>query len=279
MTALIVYKKSTYEFYVLENSEMPLSPKDEASLKESHDANQVSIEAVKCALKQLNIDYEITYRAENSNSLDPDIIIAVGGDGTFIEATRAIKNNPVIIGVNSDPRRSHGHYCKATRGNVLEALTAIVNGTVGVTKLYRLKFSIDGKEYDFPAMNDLLIHHSSPAGMTSYSIKNDENLIEDHFCSGIWISSPSGTSGAIASFNGPTLEYHVKSLAFQTYGLNTIKRDSYLLDKGISNKLTIISKMRDGKIYVDGRHVVIDFPYNSKLEVLADKEIATVTRF
>jgi NAD+ kinase len=279
MTALIVYKKSTYEFYVLENTDISLSIKDIATLKESHDANQVSIEAVKCALEQLNIDYKVTYRAESSENYDPDIIIAVGGDGTFIEATRAIKDNPIILGVNSDPRRSHGHYCKANRGNVLEALASIVNGTVGVTTMYRLKFSIDGVEYDFPAMNDLLVHHSSPAGLTNYEIRNDEDVTEEHFCSGIWISSPSGTSGAISSFNGPTLDYHVKSLAFQSYGLNKVKKDYYLLDRGISKKLTLISKMRDGKIYVDGKHVIIDFPYNSKLEVSSGREIVTATKF
>ena len=272
MKVLIVYKKSTYELYVLENNDVNLTEEGKAQLKEAHDANQVSIDAVKCALNQLELEYDVVYRAESAKGSEYDLVISVGGDGTFLEASRVVEGKTLILGVNSDPSRSFGNYCKANRGNILEVMHSILNKKVKIKNLSRLSFSIDGKQYDFPAMNDLLIHHSSPAGLTSYEITGLEYIggrheTERHFCSGLWVSSPSGTTGAISSFDGPELDLCETSLAFQGYGFNKAKSKNYRLKRGISNKLTIVSKMRDGKIFVDGRHVVIDFPYNSVLKV------------
>jgi hypothetical protein len=31
--------------------------------------------------------------------------------------------------------------------------------------------------------------------------------------------------------------------------------------------IQFVSKMREGKVYVDGRHAILDFPFNSVLEI------------
>ena len=278
MKALLVYKKSTYEIYVLEQGGVDLNEADKAMLKESHDANSVSIKAVEDALEQLGVEYEKTWRAESFDfkSFSPDLVIAVGGDGTFLESQRVVHCDTVILGVNSDPNKSHGHYCSSDRGNVLEAIRAVLNHTVNVEKMWRLILNIDGEEWKFPAMNDILIHHACPAGLTRYMFES-KYATEEHFCSGIWVCSPSGQTGAIASFDGP--RFDGQSLGWKAFGLNKMKRDDYKMESGVDSSLTFISKMREGMIYVDGQHVQIPFPYNSMLHVEVGDPVLVVTGF
>lgn len=41
-----------------------------------------------------------------------DVVVPVGGDGTFLLAASKVKNNQKpVIGFNSDPTRSEGHLC------------------------------------------------------------------------------------------------------------------------------------------------------------------------
>jgi NAD+ kinase len=278
MKILVVYKKSTYELYVIENNDVNLTEEGKSQLKEAHDANQVSIDAVKCALNQLELEYDVAYRAESVKGSEYDLVIAVGGDGTFLEASRVVYGKTLILGVNSDPSRSFGNYCKANRGNILEVMHSILNKKAQIKTLSRLSFSIDGNQHAFPAMNDLLIHHASPAGLTSYEITGNDKT-ERHYCSGLWVSSPSGTTGAISSFGGLELNLCDDSLSFLGYGFNKVKSNYYGLKRGISSKLTIVSKMRDGKIFVDGRHVVIDFPYNSVLKVKSNSLMSFINDY
>jgi len=285
MRALLVYKKSTYDFYMAEDSDVHLSTRDKQELKESHDANAVSIKAVEDALNQLGIEYEKTYRAQTWKGREgfgiPDLVIAVGGDGTFIEASRIVHEEQVILGINSDPRKSHGHYCRADRGNALEAIRAVRDGKADVELRWRIVFSIDDKEHEFSVMNDLLVHHSSPAGLTRYILSSTDEKVkaQEHYCSGLWIATPSGQSGALDSHDGPSTYDDARSILFKSSGFIKNKlHDDHILS-GVVDKLYIISKMRRGKIYVDGERVELDFPYNATLSVYADDGIMIVQGF
>jgi NAD+ kinase len=280
MDTLLVYKKSTYDIYVNEKKGVNLSQGDREMLKVSHDSNAVSIKAVEDALIQLGVCYKKTWRAESFDCRDflPDLVIAVGGDGTFLEAQRIVHENTIILGVNSDPGKSYGHYCSANRGNALEAIRSVLNKTATVEKRWRLVLALDGEEHEFPAMNDILIHHSCPAGLTRYLVDNNKAL-EEHFCSGVWVFTPSGQTGAISSFDGPTLFDDSSVLGWKAFGLNKSKKKGYNLETGISERLLFTSKMREGMIYVDGQHVQIPFPYNSQLFVSMDDAAHVVTGF
>jgi NAD+ kinase len=285
MKALLVYKKSTYDFYVADKSDVDLSEKDRAELKESHDANAVSIKAVEDALNQLGIEYDKTYRAQTWDGRkrktfgEPDLVIAVGGDGTFIEASRIVHEEQIILGINSDPRKSHGHYCCADRGTALEAIRAVVNGTAKIELRWRIVFDISGRAESFPVMNDLLVHHPSPAGLTRYILRSPVHQRQEHFCSGLWVSTPSGQSGALDSFDGPSTYDDACSILFKSCGFVKSRIDEETTISGIVEKLYVTSKMRDGKIYVDGEHVVLDFPYNTTLSIFPDDEIRIVQEF
>ena len=272
MKVLIVYKKSTYSFY--RGSDIKLSPDDLKKLKASDSANTRSIRSVERALEAKRIHYKSVYRADYTEAKDFDFVFSVGGDGTFIEATRCLDDQP-ILGVNSDVNSSFGNYCRANEKNIYDAIGSVLEGKAKIEKRYRIVIKVNGIEHSFPAMNDLLIHHASPAGLTRYVLDNGE----EHFCSGMWISTASGSTGAIDSFGGLAQFSDSPTLQIKAFGMNRnkVKDCEYAEGWVYESFLGITSKMREGKIFVDGQHVEIDFPFNSRLEVSSGKPICFVS--
>jgi NAD+ kinase len=296
MRVLLVYKRSTYDFYVLNGDVDNLDYHTKKKLQDAHLANQEAIlEVEKIIAEHCHFDYKKVYRANVEDAEAFDVVVAVGGDGTFLEASRCITDQ-YIIGVNSDPNRSYGNYCMG-----IDEFRQIMDmydwaNNAEIIERNRMIISINGKEHDFPALNDVLICHACPAGLTRYEIsyKSDPEDMEDgftkmeHFNSGIWVSTASGSTGAISSFGGleidpnnkDRLHRNVKTfygLQFKAFGMNKNKNTgANEQDMDFCNAFNFTSKMREGKIYVDGQHVEIDFPYNSNLRLSSGKPLVHI---
>ena len=104
-TALVVYKKSAYQTHFREYRD-PIYRKltrqgDKllAHIKGSHDVHYRSIRRVEEALKKRCIRFNLKSRGQKFIGDRYDIVISVGGDGTFLDAARRTLRTP-ILGVN-----------------------------------------------------------------------------------------------------------------------------------------------------------------------------------
>jgi len=281
---LLVYKRSTYSFYVSDPNHkdaVNLTDEDVIKLRQAHFTNEDSILLVERAIAEANIEYKKVYRADIEDLHDCDLVVAVGGDGTFLEAAKYVTTQQVL-GINSDLTNSYGNYCKFTIGTFKEFLSRYNYATVFGKKYHRMKIWLDGELQPFPAMNDIKICHACPVGFTRYIMTTQENhnttkqFSEEHGSSGMWVSTCAGSTGAIASHGHSTTYPDEKYLLYQTVGLNKLRKTDFKFESGSVDGMTTIrftSKMREGKIYVDGRHAVLDFPFNSKLEVVCGDPI------
>lgn len=65
------------------------------------------------------------YSCHNHHIERADLLIPIGGDGTFLSAaSRITDNKKPVIGFNSDPNRSEGHLCLPNKYtiNIREAI-------------------------------------------------------------------------------------------------------------------------------------------------------------
>src|SRR5262249_55011531 len=91
-----------------------------------------------------------------------DLILSVGGDGTFLEVARYALDTPVL-GVNSDPERSTAFFCAAKRSTIQSHLEALLAGHVHEVRLARLQVSVNDRLLPYYALNDLLPPPPHPA--------------------------------------------------------------------------------------------------------------------
>lgn len=207
-----------------------------------------------------------------------DLVLSVGGDGTFLTAACACLDTP-ILGIRSSVA-SVAHFCLADRSTFVTHLKGILAGTLQPAALLRLEARLkkvvvaDGKVtfvdhvVDFPVLNDVLVHNANPAETTRYIIETGGKT-EWQDSSGVYIGTPAGCTGALRSAGGKRLDVTARQFEFvvrEPYirpgkGLYALMRG--LLDE--KSEISIVSRMNNGKVFVDGPHRTQEFNFGDRL--------------
>lgn len=276
---LIVYKKSSYEAHLLQRDPVYLrllrrrSVATRASL-DIHREHQLTLRTIKHDLQDLEIPFDVKQRYRLEPIRDYDLVITVGGDGTFLETSHFIEKS-VLIGVNSAPSASVGFYCAATRRNFRRKIRSLLTGTARIRKLARLELILgveppQGEKRLFPlVLNDILFTSRNPAGTTRYLLKIG-NRREEQKSSGIWISPAAGSTAAIRSAGGRILQLDSNRFQYVVREPYQPRGRKYRLHKGVLSKretVRILSMMDGGAAYLDGPHHLIPIKRGSLLTV------------
>ncbi|HKQ79744.1 MAG TPA: NAD(+)/NADH kinase [Blastocatellia bacterium] len=245
---------------------------DETAKRLLHaDAEQKrTVDTVRRALKFRKIAFEESSLAKLNAALKrqlaaADLVISIGGDGTLLGASHYVRNG-MMLGVNSAPGDSVGHFCVANRRNFVERLDAILNLKWRPVELARLQITLDGKPLPELALNDVLIAHYCPAATTRYLIEIGDHF-EEHRSSGVWISTAAGSTAGIGSAGGRRMPLRSRHIQFLVRELYYEPGLEYELTRGLvppDSGITIASKMPDGRLYIDGARSQYLFPFGAR---------------
>jgi NAD+ kinase len=271
---LIVFKKSTFQLQALEHKEprfLKLLEEGHSSIarvKTAHDEHFETLIALEKALKERNIDYVQIARADLKESIDDvDLVISVGGDGTFLDASHSVHSVP-LLGVNSARSSSFGHFCLGHAENIAKIIDGIQDGSLQPKGLLRLELSINGNVVPELVLNEVLVCHSNPAGTSRYFIEI-EGVREEQRSSGIWIGTPSGSTGSLKSAGGRIMPIIAQEYQFAVREPWTRPGQKFNFIKGVlprSQQIFLTSQMRTGALYIDGQH--IDYSFSLGDEVI-----------
>jgi NAD+ kinase len=197
-----------------------------------------------------------------------DLVVSIGGDGTFLAVSHHVSSG-AILGVNSAPQDSVGHFCAARRADVGRFVDAILARRLRPVRLLRLQLELDGRRVGSPVLNDLLVVHSCAASTTRYRLRVGARS-EEHRSSGIWISTPAGSSAGIHSAGGRRMPTGSRRFQYRVRELYREPGRSYRLAAGVlesDGALWVTSAMSEGRIYVDGARTEIPFPFGAMAHV------------
>lgn len=271
---LVVAKKSVYEIYFvkrLADSAVRRSRPDAKLLeafRASHDAHYAALLTVQRALDAMKIRYCTIDRKRDIPRGLYDLVVTVGGDGTFLSAS-AQTEDELMIGINSNPKVSVGRFCTATRKDFGSILLAAMNGRCPIRRLHRMDLFLNGKFTGIRALNDLLICHVSPPAMSHYRLTLGNRTEEQH-SSGVWVATAAGSTGAIQSAGGRHLPLGSDRLEYQPRELYIKHKRAYRLKGGVLRpgaSLVFHSKMEEGRIFIDGTRAQLPFCHGDVLEV------------
>lgn len=250
------------------------------TLHQAELAHRIAIQAIKEYLADLKLNLTIFHEGTATPALEKaDLVISIGGDGTFIHASHFLKKTP-ILGINSAPSSSIGRYCllKFSPGSLefTEKLKAIVNDEREPVSLDRLLYNLDGEQIPLQSINDALISESNPATLSRYHIAAS-GLSEFQRSSGIWITTASGSTAAYQSSGGKSFASPDKN-GDRSFGY--MVREPFAGEKSKlhggqifeQEKLVITSAMASGSIFIDGDYHQLSFPIGSRLTVSLSPE-------
>jgi len=264
---IVLHKKSTFQLQAIERRESRfvklLEEGHEAvtRVKVAHSEHVETLERVESELKRRNIDFQTIPRAELEGMvMDVDLMISVGGDGTFLDASHFLKDVP-ILGVNSSKSSSFGHFCQANEKNFSQILDDILSGAMQPEKILRLQLTLNGEVLPTPVLNEVLISHINPAA-TSRHIIEIAGIIEEQRSSGIWIATAAGSTGSLRSAGGPVMPITNHTYAYYLREPCMRPNEDWQLLNGIlkaDQTIKITSQMRTGALFLDGSHIESQF--------------------
>lgn len=262
---VIVYKESTYSRYFKGKA-----LKGEVRLlKELHDKHFCIVERVVLFLRKEGIQVTPLKRAQLKPIQGVDLVITIGGDGTFLDTAHFVKDIP-MWGINSTPTYSAGFLMSATPQNFEQQWRLLVQGKLPVLKLHRLQVLVNGRKLPELVLNDVLIAHANPAAVSRYELRVGDRRKEEQKSSGLWISTAAGSTAATQSAGGKILPLESKQIQFIARELYHGRHHRYRLAKGIvspKTKIQVISQMHEAGCYLDGPRVWYPIRYGDRVEV------------
>ena len=146
-------------------------------------------------------------------NIDCDFFIAVGGDGTFINAAKiATDSRKPIICVNAGKLA----YLACLEGDELSLLSEVVGGRYITEKRMMLDVSIvdsDGKSlYNSSCVNDAVVSRSGRIRIMKLSVLCNEAPLIDYHADGVIVATPTGSTAYSLSAGGPVVEPCVESI-------------------------------------------------------------------
>jgi NAD+ kinase len=143
-----------------------------------------------------------------------DVLVVLGGDGTFLRAAQSIAAVDVpIIGINL----GKVGFLSMAEANELEALLEKLQaGAFTIRERMALTGQIlqAGRTPDgtFTALNDIVVARGSLARVVRLDVSIDESHLATFVADGLVVASPTGSTGYSFSAGGPILEPHSRNL-------------------------------------------------------------------
>lgn len=247
----------------------PFVRRDLKRFQQAGRAHERTLREVLAVLRKKGIPFQVTQRARGRKLHSNDLVLSVGGDGTFLEAARGVRGQR-ILGVNSNPAHSAGSFCAATAGTFESLLDRVLRGRAKTVSLNRIRIVRNGRPVDWQVLNDLLVTHRRPAAMSRYGLEIGRRR-EEQRSSGLWIATAAGSTGAIRSAGGRAMPRGSRDLQYRPRELYTAGgRKKGRLTGGMvpaGTSIRIYSLMRDGMICVDGEHLTLPFRTGDRLEI------------
>lgn len=152
-----------------------------------------------------------------------DLVIAVGGDGTFLAAIRAIVAYDIpLIGVNLGRL---GFLVDISPGDLPDKLHHILQGHYSEEQRYLLRAKIirDGEViHEETAVNEVVVHRWITPSMIEIVTKIDNVFLNSQRSDGLIISTPTGSTAYSLSAGGPILSPSLNALVLVPLNPHTL---------------------------------------------------------
>ena len=137
-----------------------------------------------------------------------DLLVVLGGDGTFLRAARAVIDDDVpLLGINVG---KVGFLSKVEAGALEKTLAQLVEGRYGIEPRMALEGRIlrDGEPLEggrLVALNDVVIARGSLARVVRLDTSIDSSHLASFVADGLVVATPTGSTGYSFSAGGPIL--------------------------------------------------------------------------
>ena len=168
-----------------------------------------------------------------------DLVIAIGGDGTLLSASRKYGYEGVpILGINLG---TIGFLTDIAPKDLTSSLTSILQGKFNRDRRFFLEARINGKDIkNNISLNEIVIHSDSIAQLMEYDLFVDKKFVYRQRADGLILSTPTGSTAYSLSGNGPIVHPGVKAISLLPMFPHSLNSRPMLINENSKIKVKII---------------------------------------
>ena len=202
---------------------------------------------------------DFTYNTFNSHKdlkSGVDLVISMGGDGTFLKCVSYIKDSGVpIMGINIGRL---GFLANVSLDQISEALHDIKAKKYVFQKRSLLKVEVEGAlDEEYLAMNELTIHKKDTTSMVAVNVSLDDNFLNTYWSDGLIVSTPTGSTAYNLSCGGPIITPGCQVHIITPIAAHNLNVRPVVVPDHMPIKLSVEGRNRSYLMSVDGKSISI----------------------
>ncbi len=202
-----------------------------------------------------------------------DVMTVLGGDGTILQVIKecAPKNVPVV-GINLGHL---GFLMDFEKSELDKLLDTLLSGGFVTEKRTLIEVTLGENKY--VALNDVVISKGENTRLINITAKVDGALVDNYFCDGIIVSTPTGSTAYSMSVGGPILAPSVEGLIINPISSHSLHSRPIVVSSDSEITLNCSKLSSDCQLVIDGE-LAEKIKNNEIVKVNKSKDKATFIR-
>ncbi len=217
------------------------------------------------------LNEKFDYRPENvkiihDKTFDLDLVLSVGGDGTFLRTALEVNKQPIpILGINTGRL---GFLADVGGNQIDEALDELFRGDYKVEERSLLRImdmderAFDGFHY---ALNEVAILKRDTSSMITVHTYLNDDYLTSYVADGLVIATPTGSTAYSMSVNGPVLLPQNRNFVLSPVAPHSLNVRPIVIPDNFVITLNVESRTNSFLASLDGRSE--DFPVGTSLKI------------
>ncbi len=183
-----------------------------------------------------------------------DLMVVLGGDGTFLRGVRLLSGEPVpILGVNLG---SLGFLTETKVDDLYDALELALKNKMVPMQRTALQASISmgkGKKVYYQALNDVVVERGPNSRLIDITIQSGAHLVSNVKADGLIIASPTGSTAYCLAAGGPIVHPAVKAITITPICPHTLTNRPIIVSDELPLSLKLHQQLDKAVVMVDGQ--------------------------
>ncbi|MDR2948220.1 MAG: NAD kinase [Prevotella sp.] len=199
-----------------------------------------------------HLQYNIAGIIKDEN-FDVDLVVSIGGDGTFLRTTSVIgKKNIPILGINAGRL---GFLADVGEKDLEETFTDIFNGNYRIEHRSQLQLSTEKKVYHGfnYALNEIAIMKQDSASMITLHAHINDEYLTSYEADGLIVATPTGSTAYSLSVGGPIMTPTTSNFVISAIAPHSLGNRPLVIPDDSIITLEVESRNDNFLISLDGR--------------------------
>ena len=187
-----------------------------------------------------------------------DIMISIGGDGTFLDAATIIKDSGIpVLGVNTGRL---GFLASTHQDEIVEALKNLRDKKYRLQQRSLIQLETENNlfgENNF-ALNEITVHKKDSSSMITIHTYIGDLYLNSYWADGLIIATPTGSTAYSLSCGGPIMVPGAKDYVITPIAPHNLNVRPVVVPDARTIRLKIEGRGRDYLCSLDSRSVTID---------------------